>query len=87
MFGRIGSPSVETVSAATTVAVEDRETYELGCALMDPRASYPSANDTLLGFAAQGLYWVSQRYLEVSFLDANLARKARKAPFVRPSAI
>lgn len=78
MFGRIGLPPVQTVRAATMVAIEGGETYELGRELMDDlRSSYPSVNDTLLGLAAQGLYWVSQRYLEVLFLDADTRVRLR----------
>lgn len=78
MFGRIGLPPVQTVRAATMVAVEGGETFELGREIVnDLRAKHPSVNDTLLGLAAQGLYWVSQRYLEVLFLDADTRVRLR----------
>jgi CRP-like cAMP-binding protein len=78
MFGRLGVPPVEAVRAATMVAIEGGETYELGRDLVnDLRSRYPSVNDTLLGLVAQGLYWVSQRYLEVLFLDADTRVRLR----------
>jgi CRP-like cAMP-binding protein len=78
MFGRIGLPPVNAIRAATMVAVEGGETYELGADLMnDLRAKHPSVNDTLLGLAGQGLHWVSQRYLEVLFVDADTRVRMR----------
>jgi CRP/FNR family cyclic AMP-dependent transcriptional regulator len=78
MFGRIGLPPVEAVRAATMVAVEGGETYEVGRELMEQlRVEHPSVNDVLLGLVGQGLYWVSQRYLDVLFLDADTRVRRR----------
>jgi CRP-like cAMP-binding protein len=78
MFGRMGLPPSKAIRAATMVAVEGGETYELSRELMhDLRTRHPSVNDTLLGLVGQGLYWVSQRYLELLFLDADTRVRLR----------
>jgi CRP/FNR family cyclic AMP-dependent transcriptional regulator len=76
-FGRMALGPLTAVRSASMVAVEGGETYELRRSQLDRlRKAHPCVNDTLVAEMGRVLYWVSERYLEVLYVDAD--RRVRR---------
>ena len=76
-FGRVTIPGRVTSRMGTIVALDAGETYELSRdQVRQLRASYPEVVNAIIEILSQELHWLSQRLLEVLYVDAD--RRVRR---------